>query len=302
MTTEGNSMHARLAVNPISYWFMPDGTIDRSTANLAVAMTELSGIGYHFVKADVPSDMSADQYLDWLGGFGMKPAITLFSASFADPSTHAETAEKARAFAAVQASLGMRHTMISTMDGMDAPRMRTPAVGFGHDDEVFDRVIDGIRLACEAMQSEGVTAALHSHIGGAIETEAEIRTVLESIDADLLKFGPDTGHMAWGGVDVVQIVSDYADRLVAVHLKDIFLSKAEQGKKDGKPYFDMNKRGELWAEPGIGELDMSAIIAAFPETFTGDFMIEVDVPSFESRRESHQVSYDWARTALPIWG
>lgn len=46
---------------------------------------------------------------------------------------------------------------------------------------------------------------------------------------------------------------------------------------------------------------MSAIIARFPATFTGDFMIEVDVPSFESRRESHQVSYDRARKALPIW-
>lgn len=294
-------MHARLAVNPISYWFMPDGTIDRSTANLSLAMTELSGIGYEYVKADVPDDMQADQYLEWLSGFGMRPAITLFSASFADPTTHAETAEKARAFAAVQASLGMRNTMISTMDGMDSARMHTPAVGLGHDDAVFGHVIDGIRLASQAMQSEGVTAALHSHIGGAIETEAEIRAVLEGIDADLLKFSPDTGHMAWAGVDVVQIVSEYADRLVAVHLKDIFLSKAEAGKKAGRSYFDMNKRGQLWAEPGVGELDMQAIIAAFPETFTGDFMIEVDVPSFESRRESHQVSYDWARTALPIW-
>lgn len=294
-------MNARLAVNPISYWLTPDGSMDRSTANLATAMTELSDIGYEYVKADVPSDMQADQYLDWLAGFGMKPAITLFSASFSDPGTHAETAEKARSFAAVQASLGMRHAMISTMDGMDAPRMRTPAVGFGHDDETFGHVIDGIRLACQAMQSEGVTAALHSHIGGAIETEHEIRTVLESIDAQLLKFSPDTGHMAWGGVDVVQIIDDYADRLVAVHLKDIFLSKAAQGKKDGKSYFEMSKRGELWAEPGIGELDMAAIIAKFPASFTGDFMIEVDVPSFESRRESHQVSYDWARNALPIW-
>ena len=294
-------MPARLAVNPISYWLTPGGGVDRSTANLGLAMQELSGIGYEYVKADVPSDMQADQYLDWLAGFGMKPAITLFSASFSDPATHAETAEKARAFAAVQASLGMRYAMISTMDGLDSPRMKTPAVGFGHDEAVFAQVIAGIRLACEAMQSEGVTAALHSHIGGAIETEAEIRAVLDAIPADLLKFGPDTGHMAWAGVDVVKIIRDYADRLVAVHLKDIFLSKAEQVKLDGKSYFELNQRGALWAEPGIGELDMAAIIAEFPASFEGDFMIEVDVPSYESRLESHQVSYNWARKALPIW-
>ena len=177
----------------------------------------------------------------------------------------------------------------------------TPAIGFGHDDVVFAHVIDGMRLACQAMQSEGVTAALHPHIGGAVETEAELRGVLDGISADLLKFGPDTGHMAWGGMNVAQVIADYADRVVAVHLKDIFLSKAEQSKKDGKSYFEASPRGMLWAEPGIGELDMDAIVAAFPSDFSGDFMIEVDVPSFENKKESHQVSYDWARRALPIW-
>lgn len=294
-------MPARLAVNPISYWLTGAGGVDRSTANLAIAMAELSSIGYEYVKADVPTDMPAEQYLDWLGSFGMKPAITLFSASFADPSTHEETAEQARAFAATQASLGLQHAMISTMDGMDAPRIDHPAVGYGHDDETFAHLIDGIRLASQAMQSEGVTAALHSHVGGGVETEIEIRAVLDGIDADLLKFGPDTGHMAWAGVDVVGIITDYADRLVAVHLKDIFLANAEAGKSADKSYFEMSQPGLLWAEPGLGELDMDAIIAAFPESFAGDFMIEVDVPSIESKRESHEVSYNWARRALPIW-
>lgn len=293
-------MRARLAVNPISYWLTPNG-FDRSTTTLSIAMEELSDIGYEYVKADVPTDMQADQYLDWLAGYGMKPAITLFSASFSDPAKHAEVAEQARAFAAVQASLGMSYAMISTMDGMQSPRMMTPAIGFGHDDVVFAHVIDGMRLACQAMQSEGVTAALHPHIGGAVETEAEIRGVLDGISADLLKFGPDTGHMAWGGMNVAQVIADYADRVVAVHLKDIFLSKAEQSKRDGKSYFEASPRGMLWAEPGIGELDMDAIVAAFPSDFSGDFMIEVDVPSFENKKESHQVSYDWARRALPIW-
>jgi len=294
-------MGARLAVNPISYWLTPTG-MDRSTANLAVAMRELGDIGYEYVKADVPTDMQPEQYLDWLAGFGMKPEITLFSASFSDPNTHDEVAEQARAFASVQAGLGMRYTMISTMDSMQAPRMQTPAVGFGHDPETFANVIEGIRRSCEAMQSVGVTAALHSHIGGAIETDAEIRQVLDSIDGSLLKFGPDTGHMAWAGVDVACIIADYADRVVATHLKDVFVSKANASKQAGKSYFESSVRGELWAEPGIGELDFTSILAAFPDDFDGDFMIEVDVPSVESKRDSHQLSYDWARRALPIWG
>ena len=30
----------------------------------------------------------------------------------------------------------------------------------------------------------------------------------------------------------------------------------------------------------------------------GDFMIEIDEPSVESRYESHKMSFDWARQAL----
>jgi len=32
----------------------------------------------------------------------------------------------------------------------------------------------------------------------------------------------------------------------------------------------------------------------------GDYMIEVDEPSVDSRRVSHQRSFDWASEALPI--
>jgi len=290
---------ARLSVNPIAYW-LQGGKVDRSTANLARAMEELSSIGFRYVKADVPSDMESAKYLDWLEGFGMRPAITLFSESFASPERHAEVAEKARAFAKVQASLGMQHVMISTMEGMDSPRMAHPAIGFGHDVRAFAHVIDGIRLACEAMQSEGITAALHPHIGGAIETEAEIREVLDSIDASLLRFGPDTGHMAWSGCDVAQVIRDYADRVVAVHLKDIHLDKAEAAKAADASYFSLNARGALWAEPGTGSLDFTSILAAFPGGFDGDYMIEVDVPSTETNLESHRISYAWATANLPV--
>ena len=35
-----------------------------------------------------------------------------------------------------------------------------------------------------------------------------------------------------------------------------------------------------------------------PEDYDGDFMIEVDVPSVESRLESHRISYAWAKRHL----
>ena len=39
---------------------------------------------------------------------------------------------------------------------------------------------------------------------------------------------------------------------------------------------------------------LAAVLAAIPDDYDGDFMIEVDVPSVDSRFESHRISYAWA--------
>ena len=286
----------RLAVNPIAYW-LAGGVPDRTTRTLGPAFTELAEIGYTAVKADVPDDMAADDYLPWLASFGLEPALSLYSGAFADRETHGEQAEAARVFAARQASFGQRFCMISTFGA--EPRTQHPAVGHGFDAGRLEVVVDGIARCCEAMRSEGVTAALHPHVGGWVETEHEVRTVLDEVGPDLLAFGPDTGHMAWAGMDVPAVLRDYSDRIVGAHLKDTFAAGIARARADDLSYGDATRPGGIWAEPGLGQVDLAACVAAFPAGFAGDYMIEVDVPSLPMR-ECHQVAYDWAVKTLPL--
>ncbi len=297
MSTESGP---RLAVNPIAYW-LAGGTPDRSTATLGRAFTELAEIGYHAVKADVPTDMAASAYLPWLESFGLVPALSLFSGSFADPDSHRQMAASAGQFAAVQASLGQRVCMISTMEPPGSPRTLHPAVGFDFDPGRLASVVDGIGASCRAMLAEGVRPALHPHVGGWVETEVEVRTVLDELGRDLLAFGPDTGHMSWAGMDVPQVLGDYAERIVAVHLKDTFDAGIRRAKSDQLDYQRATMAGSIWAEPGTGQVDLTACVAAFSPGFTGDYMIEVDVPSVPLR-QCHQIAYDWAMATLPLGG
>ena len=46
-------------------------------------------------------------------------------------------------------------------------------------------------------------------------------------------------------------------------------------------------------------VDFDAVVAAIPADYDGDFMIEVDEPSVESKLESHRISFEWARHNLP---
>ena len=65
-------MSARLAVNPIAYW-LAGGTPDRTTRTLGPAFAELADIGYTAVKADVPDDMAAEDYLPGSRRTGWSP-------------------------------------------------------------------------------------------------------------------------------------------------------------------------------------------------------------------------------------
>lgn len=294
---------ARLAVNPIAYW-LTDGTPDRSTARLGRTFTELAEIGYQAVKADVPYDMAVDDYLPWLEGFGLAPALSLYSGSFADRNTRGEMADTAGAFAAVQAGLGQRVCLISTVEPPGSPRMQHPAVGIDFDPNRLSSIVDGIAASCRAMQSVGVQSvgvqsALHPHVGGWVETDAEVRAVLDGIGPELLAFGPDTGHMSWAGIDVAGMMVDYADRIVGVHLKDTFAAGITRAKAADLDYREATLAGRIWAEPGSGQVDLSACLQVLRSGFTGDYMIEVDVPSV-SLRECHQIAYDWALANLPL--
>jgi inosose dehydratase len=289
----------RLAVNPIAYWLV-DGRADRTTRTLGPALTELAELGYTAVKADVPDDLDAADYLSWLESFGMAPALSLFPGTFDDPARHAEQAEAARVFAARQAGFGQTHCMISTTVPRDQARQRTPAVGADFDADRLQVVVDGVAAVAAAMRAEGVTAVLHPHVGGWIETEQEIRAVLDGVDPDLLGFGPDTGHMSWAGMDVPAVLRDYSHRIAGgAHLKDTFAEGIATAKADGLPYGEATRPGRIWAEPGRGQIDLAACVAAFPAGFTGDFMIEVDVPSLPNR-ECHEVALEWALATLPL--
>ncbi|MEV0288785.1 hypothetical protein AB0H36_32090 [Kribbella sp. NPDC050820] len=89
-----------------------------------------------------------------------------------------------------------------TLDGWYAvPRTYDamwPGGGYGGD-ALLPKVVAGVGVAAEAITSEGVTPALHPHVGSTIETEPEIRAVLDAVPASILSIGPDTGHLAWAG-------------------------------------------------------------------------------------------------------
>jgi inosose dehydratase len=71
--------------------------------------------------------------------------------------------EAAKRHAALQAELGNTEVFIAA--SLTPERMAHPAVGADASEATLRRVIDGLSAAAAAITSEGVTPALHPHVG-----------------------------------------------------------------------------------------------------------------------------------------
>ena len=194
--------------------------------------------------------------------------------------------------------LGLDRVFLAADMAPGRPRIdEAAAVGHAYDRARLDRVTDIVGAAAEVLKAEGVTAALHNHVGTWIETEAEYEHVLNAVPASLLAAGPDLGHLAWTGADVVAWVSAHADRISDLHVKDMDLSIAAAARSTRTPYFDVMSQ-RFFLEPGLGDVPLRAALAELPEDFSGTVLVEVDKPSMEPF-ESAKTSWAWIAENYP---
>jgi inosose dehydratase len=280
----------RIAANPIPYW----AKAGKSREVFEEAFRDFADIGYTAVKADIPEGMSSDDYLDWIGGFGLAPSLSLFNSPFDETVDAAEELESAKRFAADQAALGLDRTMVSSMSV--PARMARPAVGAGFDEGRLERAVERCGAVCEALQAGGIRPLHHSHVGGVFETEAEVVRLLDDLGPDVIGVGADTGHLRWAGIDPAGFIARYADRIGGIHVKDCFPDFLDH--RDERSYHGLTETKRLWAEPGLGVVDLDAVLAALPPDYDGDVMVEIDEPSMESKKESYRIAFEWAQKAI----
>src|SRR5258706_5837011 len=143
-------------------------------------------------------------------------------------------------------------------------------------------IISALNEICKAVDGAGIIPALHQHTGTCIETRDEVYSVLESVDTKYVKFGPDVGQLAKGGVDPVKVVKDFLPIIRHVHLKDW----------DGGPH---------WAQYcplGQGKVDIPGVLALLESSREMTIiMVELD-PSKDPPhppRETARISKEYLR-------
>lgn len=293
MTTR--TTRPRLAVSALGYLW---GTVDATPLEqMAQAFADLHDIGYTAVRVDVPDELPLDDYAHWLGVYQLTPATGIFAATFDGEESLACILERARRTAAQHTALGLDRVMLIP-DPVPA-RVARPAVGAAHDRVTFDRAVEEIGETARVLRAEGLRPLLHPRVGGLVEAEAEIVAALDTLGPDVVGFGPDTGHLRWAGTDPADLITRYADRVGAVHLSDVFEDYAQPTRRGrGQDYHALVATQRVWAEPGLGVVPFDRVLAALPDSFDGDLIVEIERPSILSVYQAYLEAYEWAGHVL----
>jgi inosose dehydratase len=90
----------------------------------------------------------------------------------------------------------------------------------GLDASTMERLGEALNRIGAYCREIGLVASLHPHTGTAVETREDIDAIMRLTDPALVGFAPDTGQIAKGGSDIVEVLETFQDRIDHVHLKD----------------------------------------------------------------------------------
>jgi len=197
---------------------------------------------------------------------------TSFGASMWDRSQHETILQQVRLVIERVSALGGR--TLGTSVG--APRQRKT-------EEQFDAQAELLRKIMAVGKDHGVVLNLHNHTYEVADGEYDLKGTLARIPD--VRLGPDLNWLVRAGVDPVDFITRYGNRIVYAHLRD--------QKADGK-----------WCEAmGEGVMDYAAIAAAFRKTgFHGDVAIELaherDFQPTRPYGESFAISRKYVRRVM----
>jgi inosose dehydratase len=182
-------------------------------------------------------------------------AITLVC-DWAGPVETEEERREAERLLEYMASFPDTHLMLCQMPGQDRSNLRPRQ----------QNAIACVNAAAARAADRGIASSFHpnSPPGSVFRVEEDYAILLDGLDSRVVGFAPDTGHIAKGGIDVIEVIETYRSRIAHVHFKDIAAT------------------GE-WVAMGAGVIDFPRIVTMLRDGgYDGWIMIEEESKAAEA--------------------
>lgn len=142
------------------------------------------------------------------------------------------------------------------------------------------------------MADQGMPMAYHHHMGTIIESEEDVNWLMQGSGPEL-KLCFDTGHLLFGGGDVMATLNRWGDRVHHVHFKDIRPDIVQDTRENNRSFLDAVIAG-AFTVPGDGCIDFQAVANALKAMdYAGWIVVEAEQdPAKAPPYEYSKLGYD----------
>jgi inosose dehydratase len=140
----------------------------------------------------------------------------------------------------------------------------------------WDCVCQGLNTCGRIAHEHGIALAVHHHMGTGVQTGSEIDRLMRQTDPDLVGLLYDTGHLAFSGEDLLEVLQRHAGRLRHVHLKDVRSDVLARVLPEQMSFLDAVRAG-VFTVPGDGSIDFVPIFQALAAIgYSGWLVVEAE--------------------------
>ncbi len=266
----------RIATSPIN-WNNEDVPLYRPWVPYPQILDEIKQAGYTATEwsRSLPEDV--ERLKRDLAGYGLTMVGAFVGLELRNPEKREAEIARALEKAAFLQALGARHLVVADA-GDDTRRAVAGHAGPEHflSEEGWKSLTTGLNALGEELQAMGIELVFHNHVGTYVETGPEIVRLLEETDPRLVGWCLDTGHLVYGGGDLMALLKRYATRVRYLHLKDVDPEVLGQAKARSWGFDEALKR-YIFAPLGRGMVPLrESILQLKAAGFEGWVVIEQD--------------------------
>ena len=291
----------KIANAPCS-WGVLEFDLQGKSPDYTQVLDEMHAIGYSGTELGDWGFMPTDptQLRDELAARELTLLGAFVPVALADAEAHAAGETSAVQHARLLAETSGETPFIVLADDNGTVAQRTQNAGRIHPEhglaqEQWDTFVAGVHRIAQSVKDEtGLRTVFHHHCAGYVETPAEVDTLMQRTDPNLVGLCFDTGHYRFGGGEPLDIFDRHAERIWHIHFKDCQPEIAAHSRSDGWDYFESVGKG-VFCELGKGDVDFPAFIAELHNRdYDGWIVVEQDVlPGMGSPYESAERNFQY---------
>ncbi len=262
-------MSGRIAGAPVSWgvieipdwgYQMPADRVLKEASSLGLPAVEAGPEGLLPTDPAEVSDLLAGYDLGLVGGF--VPAI------LHDPARRESELALVERRAEFFAAAGADVVVLAAVSGSES---------FGElvelGDGAWKTLFESLKMVEEICARHGIAVSLHHHYGTVVERDDQLKRFLEGSEMGLCL---DTGHLAIGGSDPVEIAELAGPRVNHVHLKDVDLEVA--GRLAARELsFKEAAQKNAFRPLGDGDVDVGGVVDRLESSgYRGWYVLEQD--------------------------